>query len=523
MRRSALFGVLFLCAVAGAASAAPKSPREGVAEWIPVRDPIQDEFEQLRVSGLADTSATVYSRPLDRRTVAAVVARALRLHPGSHDPSLVRLEREFGRELVDWGYPAPAGYTTPLGTLEEKGGEGMRARVFGYADGRLDVTRDLTQFADRSRFGGRLNVEQGGLLLHLDAYAGRVENGDRFTDQLVTGSEFIAYSEDTYGSLAGHGLDATLGRIGFAWGPGSAGSLLWSETADPITALTLGGTFFGRVRLTALTGDVDATGNARVAGHRVEWFPSPRLTVGLAEAARYSSTRWEPLYLVPLPYTWVQRILNHDQLDRPGADPAAARNNVMGALDVSWLAAPGAQLYGEFLLDDQGLKTSGSPTRIGYQAGGLLTRPFGGSGRWSGRLEYTRVYRYVYAVFYGEDFIHHSEPIGYPAGPDSRVWFGEARVSPSAALEFALSGAQQELGAGGLGEFFDPDSGAASGSVLAPVVERTRRLGAAARWWPRDGVDFTLGIEHDWISNVEHAEGVDDQSWILRLGVRLRK
>jgi hypothetical protein len=96
-------------------------------------------------------------------------------------------------------------------------------------------------------------------------------------------------------------------------------------------------------------------------------------------------------------------------------------------------------------------------------------------------------------------------------------------VSPSAALEFALSGAQQDVGAGGLGEFFDPDSGAASGSVLAPVVERTQRLGASARWWPRDGVDLTLGVEHDWISNVAHVEGVDDQSWILRLGVRLRK
>jgi hypothetical protein len=96
--------------------------------------------------------------------------------------------------------------------------------------------------------------------------------------------------------------------------------------------------------------------------------PSPRLTVGLAEAARFTSSHWEPLYLVPvLPYTWVQRILAHDQLDRPGAVPTAVRNNVMGALDASWRATPGVVVYGEFLLDDQGSRSAarrpGSATR----------------------------------------------------------------------------------------------------------------------------------------------------------------
>ncbi|MEP7027318.1 MAG: capsule assembly Wzi family protein [Candidatus Eisenbacteria bacterium] len=528
MRARTAVLALMLTAVLGPAAyapghAAPHSPSAGTAEWIPVRDPIQDEFELLRASGLADTSITVYTRPLDRRTVAAVTARARRLHPESRDPSLVRLERAFGRELVDWGYPAPAGYTPPLAIVTDPGDpDGMRARIFGYAEGALVSTRDLSQFEDRSRFGGRLNLETGGLLLHLDAYAGRVVNGRNFSDQLVTGSDFIAYSEDTYGSLAGHGLDASLGRIGYAWGPGRTGSLLWSETADPVTALNLGATLFGRVRATALAGDIDASRGARIAGHRLEWFPSPRLTIGLAEAARYSSTRWEPLYLVPLlPYTWVQRILAHDQLggSGPGAD---IRNNVMAAIDASWRARPGTLLYGEFLLDDQGLRISGSPTRIGYQGGVLATRGAGAS-RWTGRLEYTRVYRYVYSVFYGADFIHHDKPIGYPAGPDSRGLFAEARLAPSAALEFALSGAQQDQGEGGLGQFFNPDSSAAQGSLLSGVVERTRTLGAEARWWPRDGVDLSASLERDWRTNAGHVEGAGARRWALRVGARLHR
>jgi Capsule assembly protein Wzi len=529
VRGAGLAAVLLLACVA-TAQAHGRTPRTGPVEWIPVRDPIQREIEFLRASGLADTAAAFTTRPLDRRTAAAVVARARRLHPLSPDPSLPRLEREFGRELVEWGYPAPQGYTPPLATIDEPDDDedddkddGMRARIFGYADATLRVTKDLTEFEDRSRFGGRMNLTTGGVLLHLDAYAGKVERAREFSDQLVTDSEFIAYTEDTYGSIAGHGLDATLGRMGFAWGPGSTGSLLWSQDADPVTALSLGATMFRHFRATALLGDVDASQGARIAAHRIEWFPSPRLTVGLAEAARFTSDTWEPLYLVPLlPYTWVQRILAHDQLDRPGALPGDVRNNVMAALDASWVARPGVVLYGEFLLDDQGLRVSGSPTRIGYQAG-VLGSTMIAPGRLSGRLEYSRVHRYVYAVFYGDDFIHHGKPIGYPAGPDSRTLFAEARFSPCESFEYSVGARQLDLGEGRLGEFFDPDSGAATGSALSGVVERSRSLGAEARYWPRDGVDFSLAASRTWVANAGHVPDLDARRWAIRVGVRLRK
>jgi hypothetical protein len=524
--KSFALGALFLFACVFAAEGA--TPRTGVAEWIPVRDPIQREIELLRASGLADTAVVFETRPLDRRTIAAVVARARRLHPRSPDPSLPRLEREFGRELVAWGYPAPEGYTPPLATIEDSGDEddeddGVRARIFGYADAGLLVTKNLTEFEDRSRFGGRLNLTTGGVLLHLDAYAGKVDRAREFSDQLVTDSEFIAYTEDTYGSIAGKGLDATLGRIGFAWGPGSTGSLLWSQDADPVTALSFGASLFRHFRATALLGDVDASQGARIAAHRIEWFPSPRLTVGLAEAARFQSDTWEPLYLVPLlPYTWVQRILAHDQLDRPGAVPTDVRNNVMAALDASWVARPGVVLYGEFLLDDQGLRVSGSPTRIGYQAG-VLGSTMIAPGRLSGRLEYSRVHRYVYSVFYGDDFIHHGKPIGYPAGPDSRTAFAEARFSPCESFEYSVGARQLDLGEGRLGEFFDPDSGAATGSSLSGVVERSRSLGAEMRWWPRDGVDLSVAASRTWVANAGHVPDLDARRWAIRIGVRLRK
>jgi hypothetical protein len=499
-----------------------------------VGDPIERDVEWLRASGLADTATAATTFPLERRQVAAVVARARRLHPDSRDPSLVRLERAFGRELVDWGYPAPDGYTPPLATFEEKSGAGdddatgdadrARARLFAYADGALSFRKGLTQFADRSRIGGRLNLQRAGLLLHLDAYVGRVVGAPRFSDQLVTGSEFIAYSEDTYGSLSGHGMNLTLGRTSLGWGPGAQGSLLWSRTADPLTLVTFSTVLFRHVRATAVDGDVDASNGARIAGHRIEWFPSERLSIGLGEAARYTSNTLEPLYVVSiLPFTWVQRMLAQDRLDRIGPDTTGIRNNVMAALDFSWRARPGATVYGEFLLDDQGISKGGQPTRIGYQLGGLATRAVGAGGRAALRAEYSRVYRYVYSVFYNEDFIQHGKPIGYPLGPDSRSAFVEARWAKDAAWELAVSGGRDDLGEGRLGEFFDPSQGPASGSAFSGVVETTRHVTLGLRAFPRDGIDLTLEATRTWVDDAGHVPGLTSAAWSGRLGASLRR
>ena len=522
----ALLAALAHCpgtAVARPLAAAP-------VEWIEVGDPLLAELDLLAASGLADSAITRFTGPLARRDVAAYVARARRLNPESQDASLIRLERAFGREFALAGLPVRADYTSPLATLEDAAADGdsdpMRFQLFGYVDAALDVTDDVTQFEDRSRFGGRANLTSGGLLVHLDVWAGRVDDASRFTDVLVTGSEFAAMAEDAYVSWASRSFDVTLGRRRNAYGPGATGSLLWSRQAAPVTELSFGGTLFRHLRVTASHGDVDASRDARIAAHRLEWFPSPGLTIGLHEAARYTSPHWEPLYVAGLlPYTFVQRLLSEDALDGTG-EAGEIRNNVMAGLDATWRPAPGAELRGELLLDDQNLKSSGSPTRIGYQLGGLWTRPFatlGAGARWRLRGEYSRVYNYVYATYYGEDFIHHGRPIGYPVGPDSRTGFATVGVSPSATWDAALTALWSDRGEGELGTYYDPDSTAASGSTLSGVVEHTRVLGAEGRFEPRDGVALTLGVAHTWIDDVDHQAGVDDRRWTARVGLLLRK
>ncbi|MEO6463133.1 MAG: capsule assembly Wzi family protein [Candidatus Eisenbacteria bacterium] len=532
MSRRAAAAVVVAALLLGEAPApATADVSRGPVEWIEVGDPLLGELELLVASGLADSAATLWSRPLARRDVAAIVARARVAHPGSRDPSLVRLERAFGRELVGLGFPAPAGWAPPLLTVRDEpdddgSSERMQLRVQGYADATLVATRRHSAFADRSRFGGRLDVESGGLLAHLDVWAGRVDDAERFTDALVAGSEFAAHSEDSYVSFATRSFDATFGRRRQAFGPGATGTLLWSRQAAPVTSLALGATLFRHVRATAVHGDVDAARDARIAAHRLEWFPSPALTIGLHESVRYTSSQWEPLYVVPLlPFTFVQRLLDEDALDRPG-DAEAARNNIMAGLDVTWRPAPGAQLTGELLLDDHNVEAAGSPTRIGYQLGGLGVRPLpalGDAARGSLRVEYTRVYNYVYATFYGGNFIHHGRPIGAPQGPDSRALHGALTVTTCAALEGRLAATWVDRGEGELGRFWNPDSGAASGSRLSGVVEKERTVEGGLRWWPRDGIDLEVALARQWIDDQAHQPGADTRRWIARATVRLRR
>jgi len=108
-------------------------------------------------------------------------------------------------------------------------------------------------------------------------------------------------------------------------------------------------------------------------------------------------------------------------------------------------------------------------------------------------------------------------------GPDSRTWLARAGVSPSSQWDASIAALWTDRGEGELGTFFDPDSGAASGSALSGVVEHARTLAAEARFEPRDGIAVTAGVAHTWVDDVDHQPGVDERRWTARFGLRLRK
>ena len=525
LRDRAVRLTLALALLAAAATAAGAAD---VVEWLPADSPFYAELERLRTAGLLDTTVALEARPLARADVARLVAFALAHHPDrAGDPGLTRLYREFSRELVDRGFPAAGGYTRPLvlwapGQPEPKAGPGHadeRIRIIPYLDAALEQRPNGSgRLADHSRVGLRIGVELGPVLLYQDLFAGRVDGGSAYADPLVEGTDFIHYTEDTYLSARTPWIDLSLGRGRQGWGPGRTGTLLWSPTADPTTNLIWTGALFGgRLRGTAVHADVDAAAGARLAAHRLDFALSPRLTFGIAEAARYTSSHWEPIYVVSIvPFTLAQRMLAED------AEPdSSVRNNVMVAADGRWVVGRGHTLYGELLVDDLTFKSSGTPVRIGYQAGWQGVAQAGGR-RVHWQAEYARVYRYVYSVYYGEDFIHHDRALGHPAGPDSRTVAARGTLDLSADWALAAAGELLDHGEGYLGEAYDPEGPPASGSEMAGVVEHTRALELGGRWTPRDGVAAALAWGYRWQQNAEHAAGTDREGWFGRASLYLR-
>jgi len=500
------------------ASAAP-------VEWLPAQSPFYDELQIVRTEGLLDTTATLETRPMSRVDVARLVAFALTHHPDRADnPGLVRLRREFSRELVQLGFEPDPRYTPPLiearGKPNEAGQRREAFRAIPYLDAAFEHrTNGQSRLADHSRVGGRFGVELGDVLLYQDLFAGRVDGGRHFADPIVQNTDFILYTEDTYVSAHTPWIDFSLGRTRNGWGPGHDGTLLWSPTAPTLTNLIWEASLFGgHVRGTASHGDIDAAAGERIAAHRLDFEIQPKLHFGVSEAARYHASSWEPLYVVSvIPFTLVQRMLAQDT---SGPD-SVNRNNVMVAGDARWQVARGTTLYGEVLFDDLTFKTSGTPVRMGYQAGWLGAGTVGGR-RVSWRAEYSRVYRYVYAVYYGENFIHQDAAIGFPAGPDSRGLSARGALDWSADWRLTAAGGRVDHGEGYLGEYFDPNGPPQEGSVLSGVVEKTRFVEGGAEWTPRDGVRANVLWGYQWQTDADHVTGFDRESWYGRVGLELR-
>jgi hypothetical protein len=510
LRRGLLVGAWAIC-VPAAAQAAP-------VEWLPAQSPFYDELQIVRTEGLLDTTASIESRPMSRVEVATLVAFALTHHPeqASTNAGLVRLRREFSRELVQMGFEAEPRYLAPL--VEVRGERREAFRVIPYLDAAFEQNTDgVGRLADHSRIGGRVGVEFGNALLYADLFAGRIDGGRHFADPLVQNTDFIVYTEDTYLSAHTPWIDLSLGRTRSGWGPGHEGTLLWSPTAPPVTSLLWNASLFGgHLRGSALHADIDASRGERVAAHRLDFELSPRLHLGVSEAARYHASNWEPLYVVSvIPFTLVQRMQQQD-----GGD-STVRNNVMVAGDVRWRAARGTTLYGELLFDDLTFKQSGTPVRMAYQAGWLGAGTVFGR-RISWRAEYSRVYRYVYAVFYGENFIHQDRPLGYPEGPDSRDLVARGALDWNPNWRFTLAGGKVDHGEGFLGEFFDPEGPPTEGSVLSGIVEKTRFVETGAEWTPRDGVSANLLWGYQWQDDAGHVSGANREAWYGRVGLSLR-
>jgi hypothetical protein len=510
-----IVGAALLVALARGATAQP-------AEYLPVGHAAYDEIEFLAARGWLD-SLSIYTRPLARIDVARALLRAQRLHPEVvPSPSFGRLERELARELQDLEAPdAPAetGPLVDLGPRERR----FRLQSAAHVRGDYDESRDEAHFRlrDETSVSARMGLQIWPALTAYEELGITRIRGERvFVDALAVNTD-VEFAVLHAGLTARAGpITAAAGYDEFRWGPGRRGTLLLADAAGPMGFVTLQGTIAGRLTATALSGYVSLAEDKMLAAHRLEFAATPWLTLGIAEAARYSSHGIDLLYGIGLlPYTLVERI--HFREASSDSVRGIVRGNVMASADATVRVSPDLTVYGELLVDDFTTEDKTMPDRFGWQVGLRSDRPFG-AGSIHVLGEFTTVRNYTYSVYYGESFVYKERPLGYTLGPDVANLLVEVGYDLSRDVQIRWTGDFIDKGEGRVGVPFIPDQSPIDNSGLTGVVEKRREVWGDLRWLPRDNVDAFIGAGYRSRENADNEEGRDETAWLGRLGAELR-
>lgn len=513
--RAIVLAALLCAGVAPGAAAEP-------AEFLPVGSASYDEIEVLVARGLLD-SLRIYTRPLARVDIAHALLRARRLHEDlPKNLSYQRLEREFARELSDLGRPPDRHESGPLVDVGPKESR-FRIQSAAHVRGDYDETRDGAhfRFRDETAVGVRAGLQLWPAFgAYEDIAFTRIRSDREFIDPIAAHTDVEAAVLHAEMTARGGAVTGAIGYDEFRWGPGRRGTLLLSDAAGPMGFIMFQGNAVGRLTATAVSGVLSDAEDRMFAAHRLEFAATRRLTLGLAEAVRYSNNGIDLLYGIGIiPYTLIERI--HVREASNDSVRAAERSNVMVSTDAAFRLSPGLTLYGEFLVDDFTTEDTSMPDRFGWQAGLRSDRPLG-NGMIHFLAEYARVRNFTYSVYYDENFIYRERPLGYVLGPDVEDLWLEVGYDLSRDWQLRWSGDFVNKGEGRIGEAWYPAMGPVSNSSLSGVVEEAREVWGDLRWLPRDNVDLSAGVGYRRRENVNNQSGVDQSAWLLRMAAELR-
>ena len=327
-------------------------------------------------------------------------------------------------------------------------------------------------------------------------------------------------------------LDAFLGRDWIRWGPGHTGVLGVGDAASALNLFMLRKRM-ANVDLATYAAMLDFTDEQMVAGHRVEFRATPRLTLGLAEEVRFRTIQQAPLYVFAFyPYSIVEKLVGADS----EFEDRSFKNNVMWTVDFDWIAAADTRLYGEFLLDDWSFSRDRKPAQVGYQAGFSRTRALGVEAL-SIRAEFTKIHGYTYtqarrsARVEGEDppdeldFEHNGLSLGHPLGPDSEGYFLGLRYDASVRSRWDFSWELRREGELELGQGWVYGDPVPETFPLSGVVETSTRIMAQYTFYPEkwSGSWASLGGGLRKVGNADNREG-DDKDWagIMKASIALQ-
>ena len=490
-------------------------------ERIPTDSPVYRDLERLATSwGVQPRFLS--SRPL-RRAEALEFLRGLAEARGGaeEDPAFQRALR-----FLD-----PAAHGATKSPISIAGEDDERLEASPYAS--LLYEDDPRNLPDVNR-DYRVGVAVAGALdtsavFVANFYEGTASQGGRGTpdfgdfNSLIEGVNFNSYVNEAYVEFPISRLRFLFGHTWLRWGPGQSGTLALSDAAPALDMLRLEAGMFRKLRYTQFTAMLDPGPETYLAGHRLEWAPSNRITAGFTELARFNGTSQTPLYLIPLvPYSyWEKRPKSGGVSPADSTGDLLRKNNVLWAADVAWSFRPGWRVYGEFLMDDYSFSSDYKPDMLGYQAGADWRRTLKGRGAIGAAVEYSRVNNFTYSVWHRHDFSYNGFPTGYVLGPDVQALSGEATLEWGPNLEFRLRGEWRRKGEGRVGDAWLKTDGKVDASAFQGVVERETRVRAAAIFSPVRWLHVEAVVGHASIRNLDHVLAPPEIEAPLRIDGRV--
>ena len=232
----------------------------------------------------------------------------------------------------------------------------------------------------------------------------------------------------------------SLGREYLNWGPSYTGSLILSDNSPPflqargVREVDLGW-FIGRIKITGFgSGFKEGGKQLYLFGRRYEKPISKRWHLGITETVKTNRTP-NPAILV-LPFFLYQHIFGG-----PGSENDRDFNTVYSA-DLLYQTKSGAQLYGEYLVDDMtqprifGKPRYARPDKRGYTLGFYAPQVLPGERLSTFRAEYIQVNRQTFEATRPKDhpeldYKHGGAYIGSAIGPNAKAIYlrGEQYLS----------------------------------------------------------------------------------------------
>ena len=338
----------------------------------------------------------------------------------------------------------------------------------------------------------------------------------------ITISDNVSFLPDNIG-ISDFSLQ--VGRDYMRWGPGYQGSLTLSDNSPAFDMFKYSGTIdlnnsgesMAKINFTKFFSLLDTLDeqNRYFSGQRLEYKPTPTLTLGLSETAviSYDSSL---LFLNPLPFIppyyitrWVA-----DVLEQP-----SEINNTVG-VDMELNFHPGIKLYGEWMADDFILtpKTNPYPNRTGFLAGAYFADPLG-KGNTDFRIEYTHINNYVYFPTHPwEDYLYQGEFIGNPLGPDADQLYLELAHNLSDRLNLSLSYTHERHGEGQTGIPLASDPVIANENIfLSGIIEKQQAYQAQLSYTISPQWEISAGVIRENIKNKDNNLGTNEKNTYFQI------